>query len=252
MLQFGIIGKPLAQSFSAKYFTEKFLRDGIDAEYKMYPIEDIKDFPLLCKENNFTGLNVTIPYKQSVMQYLDEMDETAKGVGAVNVIKFHEGKLIGYNTDTCGFRESIRPMLQPIHNQALVLGTGGAAKAVVYALKSMGIKVKMVSRSGDYDYTYSDLTEDIIRDNLLIINCTPLGMYPQTDACPRIPYDGITERHLIYDVIYNPETTLFLQKGKERNAQICNGLGMLYGQAEEAWKIWEAPLNLPLEGRLKT
>ena len=238
MLHFGIIGNPLKQSFSAKFFTEKFLREHIDADYHLFPLSSIEEFPELCRKHEFTGLNVTIPYKQAVIPYLDELDATASAVGAVNVIKFSDNRLTGYNTDTLGFYESIRPILRPWHKKALVLGTGGAAKAVIYALGQLGINVSIVSRSCGRDYTYRQLTPEVIKDNLLIVNCTPLGMFPDTDACADIPYEALTPQHLLYDVIYNPEETLFLNKGKAQGASVCNGLGMLYGQAKEAWKIW--------------
>ena len=238
MQHFGIIGNPLKQSFSAKFFTEKFTAEHIDADYRLFPLESIRDFPKLIKENTFRGLNVTLPFKQSIMPYLDELDATAKGVGAVNVISFYNGRIIGYNTDTKGFRESVIPLLKPWHKSALVLGTGGAAKAVAYALRSLNIEVRFVSRSQDYDFSYSQLDKETIAEHLLIVNCTPLGMYPEVDTCPALPYQNITARHLLYDVIYNPNLTLFLKKGKEQGAAVCNGLEMLYGQARQAWEIW--------------
>lgn len=242
MQHFGIIGFPLVQSFSAKHFTEKFEREQIDADYQLFPLEDIKQFPQLISQHKFRGLNVTLPHKQSIIPFLDELDDTAHGVGAVNVIKFtDEGKLIGYNSDTGGFFRDIKPLLQvsPVKcDKALVLGTGGAAKAVAYALRRLGIEVSFVSRSDKYDYTYSDLTRQVVEQHLLIVNCTPLGMYPDTDACPQIPYEYLTDKHLLYDVIYNPARTLFLQKGEQQGATVSNGLGMLYGQAQEAWEIW--------------
>lgn len=238
MMHFGIIGNPLKQSFSALYFTEKFSREGIDADYRLFPLQDIREFEALCEKHNFTGLNVTLPFKEAIIPYLDGLDETAKGVGAVNVIHFTEGRRIGYNTDTRGFKESISPLLQPYHNNALILGTGGAAKAARYALKSLGVETSFVSRSADYDYTYTTLTKDIIEKHLLIVNCTPVGMYPETEACPNLPYKFITSKHLLYDVIYNPDMTLFLKRGKEQGATVCNGLGMLHKQAESAWQIW--------------
>lgn len=238
MKHFGIIGYPLVQSFSAKYFNEKFTNEHIDAEYTLYPLENISLFPELVRTHDFTGMNVTIPYKQSVMQYLDEVDDTAKAVGAVNVIAFRNGKLIGYNSDTRGFRLDIQPLLQPHHQSALVLGTGGAAKAVVYALRLLGLQVHIVSRSIGYDFTYQQLTQEIIENHQVIVNCTPLGMFPNVDASPDIPYQFLTSQHLVYDVIYNPEQTLFLQKAKTQGATTHNGIGMLYGQALQAWEIW--------------
>ncbi len=261
MQHFGIIGNPLKQSFSAKYFTEKFMREHIDADYRLFPLESIDLFPRLCAEHQFTGLNVTLPFKETVIPYLDDLDDTARKIGAVNVIKFEHGnrlkgeevnrltgrpRLIGYNTDTIGFSESLSSLLCQCSGlsaqrsvSALVLGTGGAAKAVIYALRQMGINVHVVSRSEGYDYTYHTLTADIIREHLLVVNCTPLGMFPDTDACADIPYEGITPQHLCYDVIYNPAETLFLSRCKAHGATVCNGLGMLYGQAQAAWRIWQ-------------
>ena len=169
------------QSFSAKFFTEKFNAEHIDADYHLFPLESIREFPMLIKEHTFRGLNVTLPFKQSIIPYLNELDATAKGVGAVNVINFRNGLLIGYNTDTKGFRESVIPLLKPCHKSALVLGTGGAAKAVAYALRSLDIEVRFVSRSQDYDFTYSELNKEVIAEHLLIVNCTPLGMFPDVE-----------------------------------------------------------------------
>ncbi|MBR1564274.1 MAG: shikimate dehydrogenase [Paludibacteraceae bacterium] len=238
MTHFGIIGNPLKQSFSASYFTEKFLRENINAEYTLYPLDNIEQFPGLIKQHNFRGLNVTIPYKQAVMPYLDSLDDTAKAIGAVNVILFKDNSLIGYNTDTLGFIEDIKPLIHPHHTKALVLGTGGAAKAVRYALTRLNIEVHLVSRSTGYDYTYSSIDKQTLQEHLLIVNCTPLGMYPDTDSCPDLPYQYLTPQHLCYDVIYNPAPTLFLRKAAAKGAVIQSGIGMLHGQAEEAWKIW--------------
>lgn len=239
MKQFGIIGNPLHHSFSAKYFTEKFAREGTEACYRLYPLERIDDFSRLCEEVEFVGMNVTFPYKESIIPYLTELNDTAQEIGAVNVIHFTQGKRIGYNTDAIGFMNAIRPLLSAGHKQALILGTGGAAKAVRYGLQRLGLQTMFVSRHAEKGMDYDSLTEYIVREHSVIVNCTPLGMYPDTAACPDIPYSAIGKKHLLYDVIYNPEQTVFLQKGAAQGATVCNGLGMLYGQAEAAWEIWK-------------
>lgn len=243
MRYFGLIGYPLGHSFSKQYFSSFFEENKIDAQYDLYPIEDIDELPVLLRKVELTGLNVTLPYKQKVIPFLDELDETASAIGAVNVIKFireHDNTILkGYNSDAIGFEKAIKPLLQPYHKQALVLGTGGASKAVVYTLHKLGIDTTYVSRkvSGD-NLRYEDLDKSIIEKHLLIVNTTPLGMYPKTNECPDIPYELLTTRHLLYDLVYRPEETRFMQKGKERGATGSNGLEMLYGQAVEAWKIW--------------
>ncbi len=233
MRHFGIIGKPLVQSFSARYFNEKFGREEIDAEYSLYPLERIEDArPLL---ERLDGMNVTMPFKQSIIPLLDGMDNTAREVGAVNVVC----KKIGYNTDCLGFMHSIRQALCADDKRALVLGTGGASKAIQYGLRQLGIDYTIVSRTpGAGMLGYDDLTEEIMRTHQVIVNCTPLGMYPDVDSCAPISYEWISRNHLLYDCVYNPEITLFLKEGKARGARTMNGIGMLYGQAEEAWKIW--------------
>jgi shikimate dehydrogenase len=245
MKQFGLIGFPLGHSFSKIFFTEKFSNESIDAHYELYPLQNIGEFEKLIQDVELTGLNVTIPYKQQVMQYLHELDETAAEIGAVNVIKFirTNGNLIlkGYNSDAVGFENSLIPFLKPHHQKALVLGTGGASKAVYYVLKKLGIHPVYVSRNeGPEILTYHQLDKSIIEDNLLIVNCSPVGMFPRVDACPDIPYEFLTEKHLLYDVVYKPEETLFLKKGKEMGAVTVNGLEMLYGQARAAWNIWNS------------
>ncbi len=238
-LQFGIIGNPLEHSFSAPYFNEKFAREGIDARYEAYPIQQVEEFVGLCQMHDFIGLNVTYPYKESIIPYLDALDETAAAIGAVNVIRFVDGKKIGYNTDVIGFMEALQPLLQPQHTSALILGTGGAAKAITYALKKLGIGYRFVSRDASRGLSYESLTKDTIRTNKLIINCTPLGMYPNIETYPAIPYEHLTAEHLLYDVVYNPAKSVFLQKGEERGARTHNGLEMLHGQACAAWEIWQ-------------
>ena len=238
MTYFGIIGFPLQHSFSAKFFNRKFAEEHLDAQYQLYPLDSVEEFPALCRKHDFTGLNVTLPYKESIIPYLDELDDTAKQIGAVNVICFHNNRLVGYNTDTLGFMDSVRPLLKPWHTQALILGTGGAAKAVRYGLNKLNIPSSFVSRNPERGIPYEQLSEQLIHDNLLIVNCTPLGMYPDISDCPPLPYQFITPQHLVYDVIYNPEQTLFLKKAHEQGAATQNGLLMLQGQAKAAWKIW--------------
>ena len=237
MRHFGIIGYPLQHSFSAKYFTEKFEREKIDAEYSLYPIE-VESLELRVEGilDSLDGLNVTMPFKQAVIPYLDRLDATAEAVGAVNVIC----KRVGYNTDCLGFMESLRPMLRPEDKKALVLGTGGAAKAVVYGLRQLGITPTLVSRTPkEGQLSYEQLDKDIMDTHTVIVNCTPQGMYPNVDTCPPIPYPLVSARHLLFDCVYNPEETLFLQRGKAQGATVRNGIEMLYGQAKAAWGIWE-------------
>lgn len=236
MRHYGIIGFPLLHSFSAKYFNEKFTTEKIDAEYSLYPTKEeslkLKVESLL---DTLDGFNVTLPYKQAVIPFLDCLDETAQAIGAVNVVY----KRVGYNTDCLGFIESIRPLLRAYDQKALVLGTGGASKAACYGLCKLGITPTLVSRNPKAgQLSYNDLTPEVMAAHTIIVNCTPLGMLPDVDSCPAIPYELITARHLLFDCVYNPDQTLFLQKGKAQGATIQNGIGMLYGQAKEAWKIW--------------
>jgi len=246
MRRFGLIGYPLGHSFSKKFFTEKFEKEQIDACYELYPLENIAAFESIIKNVELTGLNVTIPYKQQVIQYLDELDATAAEICAVNVIKFirNDGqlKLKGYNSDAYGFEESIKPLLNDSHHRkALVLGTGGASKAVEYTLQKLGIETQLVSRSiAAGNITYKDLNRTLMAEYSLVVNCTPAGMFPAVDACPEIPYEHLDNRHLLYDVIYKPEETLFLKKGKAQGATIVNGIEMLFGQARAAWTIWNS------------
>ena len=236
MRHYGIIGYPLHHSFSAKYFSEKFEREGIEAEYSLYPI-GMEDLRLKIEDlfHRLDGMNVTMPYKQTIIPYLDRLDETAEAVGAVNVVH----KRVGYNTDCIGFMESIKPLLRAFDRKALVLGTGGASKAVCYGLKQLGIAPTLVSRTPkDGMIGYSDLTEGVMAEHTVIVNCTPLGMVPDTESYPPIPYELISAQHLLFDCIYNPEETVFLRKGRAQGATIQNGIKMLYGQEKAAWKIW--------------
>lgn len=244
MKQYGLIGMPLGHSFSQKYFTEKFASEQIDAKYDLYPLNNIEEVVTLIKNNpNLVGLNVTIPYKQQIIPYLDELDAEAEKVGAVNVIKISRGNnqihLKGYNSDIYGFYHSIKPMLKPWHTKALVLGTGGAAKAISAMLQKLNIKVTFVSRTpAENQITYADLNEKIITEHTVIVNCSPVGTFPNVNNCPDIPYQFITLQHLVYDLVYNPEITLFLKKAKQQGATTKNGLEMLHRQAEAAWKYW--------------
>ncbi len=231
-----IIGFPLLHSFSAKYFSEKFEREHIEAEYSLYPI-GIEDLSFKIEDllDSLDGFNVTMPYKQEIIPYLERLDDTAREVGAVNVVH----RRVGYNTDCLGFMESIQPLLRKEDKQALVLGTGGASKAVCYGLKQLGVRPTLVSRKPKAGMLgYEDLTKDVMAAHTVIVNCTPLGMLPDVDSCPPIPYEMVTARHLLFDCVYNPEETLFLKKGKAQGAIIQNGIGMLYGQAKAAWAIW--------------
>jgi shikimate dehydrogenase len=244
MKKLGLIGYPLSHSFSKRYFQEKFLKEGIqDYQYDLYPFENINLFPeLLKRESQLVGLNVTIPYKQSIIPYLNELDETSQKIGAVNTILIKNGKTTGYNTDYIGFKQSLTHFTgnEQSKLQALVLGTGGASKAVQEALKSLQIPFRLVSRQAtEIAISYQNLSAQDFQTYRLIINTTPLGMYPDTDKFPEIPYHFLDQQHFVYDLIYNPEETLFLQKAKMQGAKTKNGLEMLYLQAEAAWKIWQ-------------
>jgi shikimate dehydrogenase len=239
MRKFGLIGYPLSHSFSKKYFTEIFSKEGIDAEYANYPIEDISMVRDLFEDPLLEGINVTIPYKEAVIPYLDELSEAVKEIGACNCIRIRNGKTKGFNTDVLGFERSLEKKLRPVNDKALVLGTGGAAKAVCYVLKQRKIPYQQVSRNRKEDIiSYDDVGPEMIRQYRLLINTTPLGMYPNVDVCPALPYEAITSDHYLYDLVYNPEKTLFLQKGEERGAVIENGHDMLIIQANESRKIW--------------
>lgn len=242
MRLFGLIGYPLAQSFSKKYFDSKFEKEGlIDCRFENFPIPSIEAFPgLIDSHPELLGLAVTIPYKQQVMSYLDSIESIPEGLNACNCIRFEKDKLIGYNTDYVGFEKSFTPLLQSHHTRALVLGNGGATAAVVYVLKKLGITYEIVSRRlhDISTMTYDELDASIIQSHPVIINTTPLGMYPNEGDCPPIPYDSITPDHLLYDLVYNPGLTLFLRKGEAKGAMVKNGGDMLELQAEENWNIW--------------
>lgn len=246
--QYGLIGFPLSHSFSGKYFAEKFAAEGItDCRYELFPIEHAAQLPgLVARNAELLGLNVTIPHKETIMQLLHETDETAALIGAVNCIKIWRNPdgtalLKGFNTDYIGFKESLEPLLQAHHHSALVLGSGGASKAVKYALTHLGIEYKSVSRSGDNScLRYEDIDAGVLEHYGIIINTTPLGTYPDESSSPPIPYHLLSSKHLLYDLVYNPAETVFLAKGKAQGTTIKNGLEMLVIQAEESWKIWQA------------
>lgn len=242
--RFGLIGYPLSHSFSKKYFTEKFEKEGLkDHTYDLFPISSIDELPsVLSKHVDLIGLNVTIPYKQQVLKYLDASN-LPDGVNACNCIKIENGKLTGNNTDVAGFEVSFKQSLKPHHTKALVLGNGGATAAVTYVLKKLNIGYEIVSRSihANSTLTYEMIDKKIITDHPVIINTTPLGTYPNVDECAPIPYAFITEKHYLFDLIYNPGKTLFLKKGEERGATIKNGYDMLEIQADESWRIWNTP-----------
>ncbi len=241
MNNFGLIGKDISYSFSELYFTEKFKNSDIkNTKYKTFDIENIDNIKELISNENLSGLNVTIPYKQEILPFLDQLNSTSAQIGAVNCIKvMKNGTLKGYNTDYYGFKDSLKPYLQKHHTHALILGTGGASKAVAYALDRLNIKYKFVSRKpAQGQLNYTNITADVILKHTLIINCTPLGTYPNITACPNIPYFNITRRHLMYDLIYNPEVSAFLAKGQSQGATIVNGGEMLRIQAEKSWEIW--------------
>lgn len=245
MDKYGLIGYPLKHSFSIGYFNEKFRSENIDAEYVNFEIPQINDFPEVIESNSdLCGLNVTIPYKEQVIPFLDELDPDTAKIGAVNVIKIIRSKgkvkLVGYNSDIIGFTQSIHPLLLPHHKKALILGTGGASKAVFHGLKNLGIECTFVSRTRQSNdvLLYNELTPDIMETHTVIVNCTPVGMYPKADFCPDIPYELLTPNHLLYDLLYNPNVTLFMKKGEEKGAVTKNGLEMLLLQAFAAWEIW--------------
>jgi shikimate dehydrogenase len=247
MRKFGLIGFPLGHSFSQQYFSEKFAREGItDSVYDNYPLEDIDLLPeLIQRSEDLSGLNVTIPHKTAILRFLSEIHPDAAAVGAVNVIKITKAggdkKLKGYNTDIYGFRESLLPYLRPDHSKALILGTGGSSLAVRFVLTSLGISYVNVSRTpSGINIAYNDLTDDLLKESTLIINTTPLGMYPEIEFCPEINYKALTEKHILYDLIYNPPMTKFLSKGEERGCTIINGMKMLELQAEMSWTIWNS------------
>lgn len=240
MITYGLIGFPLSHSFSKKYFNQKFIENKIKAHYKNFEIEIISELQKIVENELYLkGLNVTSPHKQSIIPYLSEIEEHAQKIGAVNTIKITKDKeLIGYNTDYIGFLNTIKNLIKTGCCNALVLGTGGASQAICYALNQLNITYKKVSRKNEEFILYSQLTKEIIKEHKLIINTTPIGTYPNTDVCPNIPYIGITNEHICYDLVYNPKESLFLKKSKDKGAKIISGYQMLIEQAEQSWKIW--------------
>lgn len=244
MDKYGLIGYPLGHSFSISYFNEKFQNEGIDAVYENFEIPQIENLVEVLNVNpELKGLNVTIPYKEKVLNYLDNVSPEARAIGAVNVIKVeHDGNdiiLTGYNSDVIGFTKSIEPMLQRYHKKALILGTGGASKAINYGLKSLGLETVYVSRyERPGTICYKDITPEVVKEYNVIVNCTPVGMFPKTDKCPDLPYEAMDSHTILYDLIYNPDETLFMNRGKQYGATVKNGLEMLLLQAFASWDFW--------------
>ena len=241
---YGLIGFPLGHSFSQEYFTEKFRRENIDESYKLFPLSSLSEFSTVISDDNLKGLNVTIPYKEEIIKYIDTLSIEAKEIGAINVIKKlysnNEIKLLGDNTDWKGFRDSLISMGEFEGKKALILGSGGASKAVGYALKKLNIPYKIVSRNNSTgDYVYSDITSEILSEYHIIINTTPLGTYPNNNTFPPLPYHHLSSKHLCHDLVYNPSETEFMKRSKKFGARVKNGLEMLYRQADYAWEIWK-------------
>jgi shikimate dehydrogenase len=244
MDKYGLIGYPLGHSFSVNYFNQKFANEGINAKYINFEIPTIESLiEVLGANPELKGLNVTIPYKERVIEYLDQLTPEARAIGAVNVIRVRRNgndvELKGYNSDVIGFTQSIEPMLDDHHKKALILGTGGASKAVNYGLKSLGLETVYVSRyERPGTICYKDITPEVVKEYNVIVNCTPLGMFPKTDTCPQLPYEALDERNILYDLIYNPDETLFMKRGAQKGAQVKNGLEMLLLQAFASWEFW--------------
>lgn len=244
MDKYGLIGYPLGHSFSKSYFNEKFENEGINAEYINFEIPTLDSLPeILASNPELKGLNVTIPYKEKVISYLDSISPEARAIGAVNVIRVdHKGNdtyLKGFNSDVIGFTKSIEPLLERFHKKALILGTGGASKAINFGLKSLGLETIFVSRfERPGTIQYSQITPDIIQEYNVIVNCTPCGMYPHIDECPQLPYEAMTSKNILYDLLYNPDETLFMKKGAQHGATVKNGLEMLLLQAFASWEFW--------------
>lgn len=242
MRTFGLIGKNIDYSFSRKYFSEKFSKENLKDQYVNFDIASIEEFPGILENNEISGLNVTIPYKEAIIPYLDKLDPHSNKIMAVNTIKFEkDGTSTGYNTDYWGFLNALKPHLKPQHTNALILGTGGASKAIAYALELLDINYKFVSRKPEKEqFSYSDLDKDILDSYTLIINCTPLGTHPKVEACPDLPFQFISREHLVFDLIYNPSETRLMKLASEKGALTLNGLEMLKLQAEKAWNIWNS------------
>ncbi|MFT4662956.1 MAG: shikimate dehydrogenase [Patiriisocius sp.] len=245
MRHFGLIGKTLSHSFSQKFFTEKFQQENISGDYKLFPLEDINALKAVLGPHNLSGFNVTLPYKESIIPLLDDISEEAKIIGAVNTVKITDNGWIGYNTDAFGFKESLKPFLKRHHRKALILGTGGASKAVKYVLDELGLESLFVSRnpSDANEVSYDELNENALAIFPFIINCTPVGTFPNDNEKPNIPYPFLTKNNFLYDLVYNPKETAFIKEGRAHGSQVMNGLNMLHFQAEKAWEIWCSDLN---------
>ena len=242
MRHFGLIGRELGHSFSAKFFNGKFASEGIDADYKLFELESIEEFKNLLATTPLNGFNVTIPYKESIIPYLSELSTTAREVGAVNCVEVRDGKLIGHNTDAAGIEASLHWLDLADGTKALVLGSGGASKATQYVLRKLGIEFKVVSRDASRgDITYSELTPEVIAEHKLIINATPVGMSPNVEAAPQLDYEHIGSEHRVFDLVYNPAQTEFLRRAKEQGASTMGGILMLQTQAIASWHIWQGP-----------
>lgn len=240
--KYGLLGKDISYSFSRGYFSEKFTHLNLSKHsYVNFDLETISELKLVLEENNLAGLNVTIPYKEAVIPYLDDLDNTAKEIGAVNTIKFTKTGLKGFNTDTYGFKKAISVHLKSVHKKALILGTGGASKAIAYVFKQLNIPFKFVSRTPKANQiSYANLDINTIEEHQIIVNCSPVGTYPNINDKPNLPYEGLGKNHLLFDLIYNPEKTAFLKMGEKAGGLIENGLAMLEFQAEKSWEIWNA------------
>jgi len=239
---FGLIGRKLEHSFSESYFLEKFKSEGIsDVQYSLFELEKVSDVLSLTALQKLEGFNVTIPYKEEILPLLDELSPEAREIQAVNTVRVVNGKLIGYNTDTVGFKKSLAAVFKPHHERALILGTGGASKAIAFTLEQLGVEFKMISRTpAEDELGYHELNKYVLKHFPLIINTTPLGTFPEVDKCPDIPYEHLTSKNFLYDVVYNPEQSLFLRKGKLKGAATLNGYRMLVLQAEKSWEIWNS------------
>ena len=244
MERYGLIGYPLGHSFSRDFFTEKFRQEGIDATYENFEIKEASQLLDIVRETpHLRGLNCTIPHKQAILPLMDELSDEAREIGAVNVIKvLPDGRLRGYNSDIIGFMDSLRPLLRPHHRKALILGTGGASQAIRVGLSRLGLEWTCVSRTPrEGQLTYADLTPSLMLDYTVIVNCSPVGMYPHANESPAIPYEALGPRHLLYDLVYNPQVTQFLKRGEAQGAQVKNGLEMLHLQALASWTFWNEP-----------
>lgn len=245
MKTYGLIGEYLDHSFSKDFFTHKFTAEDIDARYENFALAHISEVESLLKWDELDGLNVTLPYKVAILTYLDELSEEARKIGAVNTVQFLDGKKIGHNTDAFGFAQSIKPFLTFQHERAIVLGTGGASKAISYVLDNLGIDVIKISRipKGEKQFGYDEVNDNMLRACKLVVNATPVGTFPEIDKCPQFPFESLTEEHLVIDLIYNPNKTKFLRHAEENGAVILNGRPMLEHQALKAWEIWNTGLD---------